>query len=132
MDKKYFIFIFASLFVVSAIAVFGNNPLIVESFNDSSKDKIKTAAQNLINETNKKAEEITPVITEKVGEVVALTAETIKEKGGEAIGAMIVDPATKLAKDLLKKTISSASSSLLTTEDIKEILKSENNSCSCK
>ena len=132
MNKTYFIIFFVFLFVISGIVIFNNNNQLVEAFNDSNKDKIKTTAQSVIKEVNKKAEETTSVAIEKVQEIAASTYEAVKEKGGEAVGAMIVEPSVEVARDLVKKALLSASS-LLTTEDIEDILSSnKNDNCNCK
>ena len=132
MNKIYFIIIFVLLFVISGIVIFNNNNQLVEAFDDSNKDKIKTTAQSIIKEVSKKAEETTSVVVDKVQEVASLVSEVVKEKGGEAVGAMIVEPSVEVARDLVKKVLSSASS-FLTTEDIEEILSNnENNNCNCK
>ncbi|MFA5208026.1 MAG: hypothetical protein WC428_05205 [Candidatus Paceibacterota bacterium] len=132
MNKIYFIIFFILLFVISGIVIFNNNNQLVEAFNDSNKDKIKTTAQSVIKEVSKKAEETTSVVVDKVQEVASLVSEAVKEKGGEAVGAMIVEPSVEVARDLVKKVLSSASS-FLATEDIEEILSNnENNNCNCK
>jgi predicted PurR-regulated permease PerM len=132
MNKIYFIIFFILLFVISGIVIFNNNNQLVEAFNDSNKDKIKTTAQSIIKEVSKKAEETASVAIEKVQEVASSVSEVAKEKGGEAVGAMIVEPAVNVARDLVKKALLSASS-FLTTEDIEEILSNnENNNCNCK
>jgi divalent metal cation (Fe/Co/Zn/Cd) transporter len=132
MNKIYFIIIFVLLFVISGIVIFNNNNQLVEAFDDSNKDKIKTTAQSIIKEVSKKAEETTSVVVDKVQEIAGSVSEVVKEKGGEAVGAMIVEPSVEVARDLVKKVLSSASS-FLTTEDIEEILSNnENNNCNCK
>ena len=131
MNKTYFIIFFVFLFVILGIIIFNNNQP-AEAFNDLNKDKIKTVTQSIIKEVNKKAEETTSVAIEKVQEIAASTYEAVKEKGGEAVGAMIVEPSVEVARDLVKKALLSASS-LLTTEDIEDILSSnKNDNCNCK
>ncbi|MFA5432583.1 MAG: hypothetical protein WC319_06880 [Candidatus Paceibacterota bacterium] len=133
MDKKYFIIFFILLFIGSLFAIFNNNQSLTKSLTDLNKDKIKTTVQGAIKETSKKAGEVTSAIVEKIEEIAIPTYETIKEKGGEAVSAMIVEPSLGIAKDLVKQVLTSASSTFLTEEDIKDILlDNSNGTCNCK
>jgi len=133
MDKKYFIIFFILLFIGSLFAIFNNNQSLTKSLTDLNKDKIKTTVQGAIKETSKKAGEVTSAIVEKIEEIAIPTYETIKEKGGEAVSAMIVEPSLGIAKDLVKQVLTSASSTFLTEEDVKDILlDNSNGTCNCK
>jgi hypothetical protein len=131
MNKKHFIIFFVLLFVISIIAIF-NNSQLVAAFNDPNKDKIKIVAEEVIKEAGKKTEKIASVAIDKIQDIAGSTYGLIKEKGGEVVGATIIEPSMGVARDLVKKALSSASS-LLTDEDIKEILSgNKNNNCNCK
>ena len=133
MDKKYFIIFFILLFIGSLFAIFNNNQSLNKSLTDLNKDKIKTTVQGAIKETSKKAGEVASAIVEKIEEIAIPTYETIKEKGGEAVSAMIVEPSLGIAKDLVKQVLTSASSTFLTEEDVKDILlDNSNGTCNCK
>jgi glycyl-tRNA synthetase (class II) len=132
MKKRHFIVLFLFLFIISIVVIFTNGQSAIEASESLNKDKIKTVAQNILNKASEKVEESAPVVTEKIKETVASTYKVIQEKGEEAINTMIIEPSMGVIKNVVKKVIST-SSSILTSEDIKEVLANNgDNSCDCQ
>lgn len=133
MEKRYFIIIlFVALFAFSAYAIFTDNPLT--KFSDSlNKDKIKLAVQNTVAKASENVSKSAPIIAENIKEASASAINTIEDKGGELLQSAVINPASDLAKTIVKKALTSASSTILNDKDIEEILKNNgDNSCTCK
>lgn len=126
MKKRHFIALFLFLFIISVVAIFANGQLVSEASDNMNKDKIKTIAQNILNKASEKAEESVPVVADKIKEA----TKTIQEKGEEAMNTIIIRPSAEATKAVVKKILTSVSSSVLTDEDIREIL--ADNKCTCR
>lgn len=126
MKRRYFIIAFIFLFIIASVAIFSNQ----SSEASLSKDKARAAVQSVIKEIGNKVNGPAATVIEKVKEVATLGYEEAIEKGKGLVSAAIVEPTKEITKDLIKKALSVASSSFLTSEDVKEILKNDN--CNCR
>jgi len=132
MKGKYIIILFLCLFVGSAVAIMTDSESAKGAIDESSGDKIGNIVQNQIKKVSEKAGEAGSVAVEKIKEASASVYDAVKDKGGELIQAAVIEPSKEAVKSLVKEAIS-ASSSVLTGEDIKDILlKNIKSDCVCQ
>jgi len=126
MVKKHFIILFLFL---STSLVFYYNAIANDNVDE---DKIKTSIQNTVKDVAKKAGDSATAVLDESKKITVSVYESVKEKGGETIESIIIEPTINTAKDLTKKALLSIGSSVLTKEEIKELIGDESDNCFCQ
>lgn len=118
--------VIVGLGVFAGVAFGGSN--IRTFYNDNLKDTVDSGAEKAGN----MAKEAGGVIVENAKEFSSSLYDKASEKAGEGIKEFVVDPAKEAFRGAIKGMLSGGSS-ILTKEDVKEILENNpNNTCTCQ
>lgn len=120
------------LVVIVASGVFAGVAFGGSNVRTFYNDNIKEAAGSVAEKVTDKAKEAGGVVMENAKEFSSSLYDKVSEKAGEGIRDFVVDPAKEAFKDAIKGVLSGGSS-ILTEEDVKEILEDNpNNTCTCQ